>query len=163
MSMKLNRPFKLFIFWHFWETQINVPEKTKGETGSVCVCQRGSVFIWGDLCVLLKRSQQRFEAQQTTSSPKNETAGEEIRNELVPLSLEGPPRSGWEAPRAAHPSPQQEQVSAPCLPRHCAGAWFRLYHMVVCVTRSVAVVWWWGQQEVEEEQPTLLSACVLRR
>lgn len=83
--------------------------------------------------MLLKRSQRRFEAQQTTSSPRNETAGEEMRKESVPVSPEGPPRVGWETPRAAHPSPQQEQVSAPSLPRHCAGASFRRYHMAVCV------------------------------
>lgn len=81
--------------------------------------------------MLLKRSQQRFEAQQTSSSPKKDTAVEEIRNGWVPVSPEGPPRSGWEAPRAAHPSPQQEQVAPPSLPRHWAGASFRRDHMAV--------------------------------
>lgn len=48
--------------------------------------------------MLLKRSQRRFEAQQTTSSPRNETAGEEMRKDSVPVSPGGPPRVGWETP-----------------------------------------------------------------
>lgn len=54
MSIKLGRPFKHFIFWHFWVTQINLPGKSKGETGSVCVCvcvsKRECVYLRRPLC-----------------------------------------------------------------------------------------------------------------
>lgn len=48
------------------------------------------------------------------------------------------------------PSPQQEPVSG-VIPPPPVTVLEPRYHMAVCVTRSVAVVWWWGQQKTGEE------------
>lgn len=76
--------------------------------------------------------------------PRTRTAGEEIRNESVPVSAGGPPRSGWGAPSCcssftaagtsvgAIPPPSLRWSLVQALPYGC-----------VCVSGSAAVVWWW--------------------
>lgn len=95
-------PVKLFIFWHFWSTQINVPGKTKGETA------RAYVWVKEGVCLFEETSVCSSNAASGGSRPRQERRDRRSGNKKGAGTCEC---RGTTEVMMGRPSPQQEPVS----------------------------------------------------